>query len=1112
MYGAGPLNQFGKDFLRHGKNWTHGLCQLDSDNDGQKNGEELGDPWCEWTPGSADNLPLPRSHPGICDSPAIRQCTNGVVTHFVCPRQQNPPNHDPFNNLVFEPPPLPDQERNFGELDNIPNFQFLGRTLRHNQRPNRQPEVNPAPTPPPPTPPPPIPSVIHKRIRMPPVESVPPEQSNTDKSENESPAGLFSPFSLSNLPPNEPKSHDPPPTPKPPDVVSPRKPPQRKTSEPTSPFSLTNNPPIGQPDRSGSESNSNLNPTQRQDMPQSGVSSPFSLSGNLPDANPIQPSPNIQTINSNVNPVIIPQPNPNVNTPSQNRQGNTISSQPRMNSNSASNTQERGTVPSRPGQGTNTFPQNPVNIGNSRVVPRNNNNIPLMLRRGRFPLRNQNNLQLQTQNHNPFSRQPFTSQNLNPFSTFPGQTTSARNPLLTARQNPRTPFSRTTFPRQNPNTPQSQTGFSNTVPQFPFPMIPRNQSAVMRLPRRNTFPRQNPFQRFPARNQNFGTSSNTQQIQNSNQQRPVSNIANQRPRFTVQQVRANSQREPKREDPSLFVIRTLRQVMRPNFTCPGLTGPNIYTWMLRLPRVQIPRRFQSGVCMVFNLPTNGEFHLIGGTPMIDNRDAVQQMFVYGCDEGTTVPVTSRPYACDGMPRRECQNIIGGYAGSIPGICFPRSGGIRIGRTGFKQIILQVRWTNLFGRFGTTDSSGMTIYYTNILRQYDIGTKVLRATHFTIPPGQPAHTVSSTCPGECTVMQIRSPIYISMAFNHMHLLGRKEKVELVRNGEVVDLITEEDAFSYDDPKAYWHQTPIQVLPGDSLRMSCVYNSMNMQGNVSWGFGETDEICLATLFYYPKESWETTSCTSFRSIPLCKLETTGIVNDCDFNRFFGTLRRDFQTAAVLANCTVRRMCNDDCHSLAKAAQSHPCLKGDNFKLLESSVDISPDERLSVLFETLKICHSGIHGNEAAIPISNNHIPVNLLPDVQTVENMMHNEKMNSPFLPLNVQKPTLSPVVTAPPAPVISPLPTPLPPPQSTTKQVLRTEKKSGENEAVVRKTGDTRVKVIPINRNNEEESVQSTIIRLVQDHFRSVPISIVVISPDGLLRVENQVGLSSFTNP
>ncbi|OWF51291.1 Dopamine beta-hydroxylase [Mizuhopecten yessoensis] len=260
--------------------------------------------------------------------------------------------------------------------------------------------------------------------------------------------------------------------------------------------------------------------------------------------------------------------------------------------------------------------------------------------------------------------------------------------------------------------------------------------------------------------------------------------------------------EPERDDPSLFVVRTLRRVMRPNFTCPGLAGPNTYTWMLRLPRVQIPTRFQSGVCMVFDLPANGDFHLIGGTPVIDNRDAVQQMFVYGCDEDTTVPVTLRPYACDGMPRRECQNIIGGYAGSIPGICFPRSGGIRIGRTGFKQIILQVRWTNLFGRFGTTDSSGMAMYYTNTLRQYDIGTKVLRATHFTIPPGQPAHTVTSTCPGECTVMQIRSPIYISMAFNHMHLLGRREKVELVRNGEVVSLITDEDAFSYDDPKAYW----------------------------------------------------------------------------------------------------------------------------------------------------------------------------------------------------------------------------------------------------------------------------------------------------------------------
>ncbi|GAB9467344.1 hypothetical protein Gpo141_00004694 [Globisporangium polare] len=42
------LNVFGDDFQKAGKKWTVALCQMDSDGDGQRNGQELGDPCCEW--------------------------------------------------------------------------------------------------------------------------------------------------------------------------------------------------------------------------------------------------------------------------------------------------------------------------------------------------------------------------------------------------------------------------------------------------------------------------------------------------------------------------------------------------------------------------------------------------------------------------------------------------------------------------------------------------------------------------------------------------------------------------------------------------------------------------------------------------------------------------------------------------------------------------------------------------------------------------------------------------------------------------------------------------------------------------------------------------------
>ncbi|GMF24089.1 unnamed protein product [Phytophthora lilii] len=57
-------NVFGQDFESAGLEWTKELCETDSDKDGQTNGQELGDPCCEWTIGSSPAWSSGISHPG----------------------------------------------------------------------------------------------------------------------------------------------------------------------------------------------------------------------------------------------------------------------------------------------------------------------------------------------------------------------------------------------------------------------------------------------------------------------------------------------------------------------------------------------------------------------------------------------------------------------------------------------------------------------------------------------------------------------------------------------------------------------------------------------------------------------------------------------------------------------------------------------------------------------------------------------------------------------------------------------------------------------------------------------------------------------------------------
>ncbi|KAK6190319.1 hypothetical protein SNE40_002215 [Patella caerulea] len=67
--GGGTLNPFGSDFEKNYNRWTIALCTADSDGDGKTNGEELGDPFCDWFASKTvnANLRAATGHPGICE-------------------------------------------------------------------------------------------------------------------------------------------------------------------------------------------------------------------------------------------------------------------------------------------------------------------------------------------------------------------------------------------------------------------------------------------------------------------------------------------------------------------------------------------------------------------------------------------------------------------------------------------------------------------------------------------------------------------------------------------------------------------------------------------------------------------------------------------------------------------------------------------------------------------------------------------------------------------------------------------------------------------------------------------------------------------------------------
>ncbi|CAG2191582.1 DBH [Mytilus edulis] len=143
---------------------------------------------------------------------------------------------------------------------------------------------------------------------------------------------------------------------------------------------------------------------------------------------------------------------------------------------------------------------------------------------------------------------------------------------------------------------------------------------------------------------------------------------------------------------------------------------------------------------------------------------------------------------------------------------PAEAGVRIGIKGFRQVMVAFQYYNPTRRQGYTDSSGMTLYYTPKLRRFDAGVSPLEVTHFSVPPGRESFEVVSACPGDCTVLQVASPIYIVLGMNHMHRLADNIKkfheLRLMPEGIYVCIenLNERSgiAQSFIDHKVCWHK--------------------------------------------------------------------------------------------------------------------------------------------------------------------------------------------------------------------------------------------------------------------------------------------------------------------
>jgi hypothetical protein len=162
-----------------------------------------------------------------------------------------------------------------------------------------------------------------------------------------------------------------------------------------------------------------------------------------------------------------------------------------------------------------------------------------------------------------------------------------------------------------------------------------------------------------------------------------------------------------------------------------------------------------------------------------------------------------------------------------------------------------------------DSSGFRIHHTSIRRKFDAGTLTVGIEpsflHL-IPPNQKRVVSLGHCTSDCTRKSLAingiNIFGVSMA---THSLGRNIKIGVVRDGEELSPIAQDLNVNSEYLENRILSKTTKLYPGDHITVECTYNTYERKSLTLGGESIDEEICMATLMYYPRQD-QLVSCTS------------------------------------------------------------------------------------------------------------------------------------------------------------------------------------------------------------------------------------------------------------
>ena len=253
-------------------------------------------------------------------------------------------------------------------------------------------------------------------------------------------------------------------------------------------------------------------------------------------------------------------------------------------------------------------------------------------------------------------------------------------------------------------------------------------------------------------------------------------------------------------------------------------------------------------CFLMEWPYDTDVWVTGYELLPGNEQVVHHIIPYLIDAGDVATYQAMDdaddgpgYRCYGGPGGDIDTLVstrwlGSWAPGVPATVLPEGTGIHVAPGGL--VAFQVHY-NIPSEGPSPDQSGIALTV-ETERQGWADLQPLTDVAWVFGSGMeiPAETDGVT---HSWSMDMTSDFKMHSGSIHMHTLGKSARLWVEHADGTEDCLLQVDDYDFNWQRGYRLNAPVQVVPGDSIHLSCTWDNPTDQ-DVKWGDGTADEMCL------------------------------------------------------------------------------------------------------------------------------------------------------------------------------------------------------------------------------------------------------------------------------